>query len=190
MRIAALLLAFALTGLATPAVCQTRETAPRVAVVVVTLDQVRQIQAGYGRSTLASLGDARWGRFTFDEPTVEAALFGSCVDDRPAGRLDYCIRYYLTRAELAADAAPTVVVVFDDHPSGERPAKGPGEMRVACFGRGVVPADPAAQHTWLWPDAARVHGVRDWQRDQDALAACIAAAASEPWTGLREPDVD
>ena len=63
-------------------------------------------------------------------------------------------------------------------------------MRVLCFGRGVVPADPAAQHTWLWPGAARMHGMRDMDRDSDALAACITAAASEPWTGLREPDVD
>ncbi len=83
-----------------------------------------------------------------------------------------------------------MVVVFDDHPPGEKPARQPGEMRVLCFGRGVVPADPAAQHTWLWPGAARMHGMRDMDRDSDALAACITAAASEPWTGLREPDVD
>lgn len=190
MRIATLLLTLALTGLAVPAVCQTRETAPRVGVVVVTLDQVRQIQAGYGRSTLASLGDERWGRFTFEQPAITAGLFEPCLDERLAGRLDYCIRYYLTRAELAADAAPTVVVVFDDRPPGEKPARNPGEMQVLCFGRGVVPADAAAQHTWLWPGAARMHGMRDMDRDSDALAACVTAAASEPWTGLREPDVD
>lgn len=193
MRIATLALALVLAGAAAPAVSRTVQTPanrPDVAVVVVTLDQVRQIQAGYGRSTLAGLGDARWGRFEFEEPAIGADLFEPCVDDRAAGRLDYCIRYYLSRAELAGDAAPTVVVVFDDHPPGEKPAKEPGEMRVLCFGRGVVPADPAAQHTWLWPGAARVHGVRDMDRDRDALAACITAAASEPWTGLRQPDAD
>ena len=190
MRFATFLLALVLTGLAAPAVARSPETPPRVGVVVVTLDQVRQIQAGYGRSTLASLGDEHWGRFAFEEAAVGADLFDPCVDERLARQLDYCIRYYLTRAEPAADAAPTVVVVFDDHPHGEPPARGRDEMRVTCFGRGVVPADPAAQQTWLWPGAARMHGVRDWERDVDALAACIAAAASEAWTGLRQPDVD
>lgn len=61
---------------------------------------------------------------------------------------------------------------------------------MTCYGRGVVPAVAEAQDTWLWPGAARMHGVNDWERDREALEACIKAAASEPWTGLREPDVD
>ena len=52
-------------------------------------------------------------------------------------------------------------------------------MRALCFGRGAEPADPAAQDIWLWTDSGRVHGVRDWNRDRDALAACIKAALSE-----------
>ncbi len=168
-----------------PAAAQAR---PRVAVTVVTLDQLRQIQAGYGRGALEGLGDPRWGRFDWAPPTVEPALFASCLDERMDRRLDYCIRFYLTRAELPADAPPTVVVAFDDEPGEGRRSFGGESLRVSCFGRGVTPADAAAQDTWMWPGAARMHGMRDLERDADALAACIAAAASEAWTGLRQPD--
>jgi hypothetical protein len=190
MRLLLSLLSFlGVCSVAVPALAQTGAARPRVAVVVVTLDQVRQVQAEHGRSGLRSLGDPQWGRFNFIDPALAPARFVSCEDDRADGQLDYCVRFYLTRAELAAVAPPTVVVAFDDRPQGA-PARRGGEMRVTCYGRGVVAADPDAQDIWLWPDSVRVHGVNDWQRDQDALEACIRAAASEPWTGLRQPDVD
>ncbi|HYC75110.1 hypothetical protein [Brevundimonas sp.] len=190
MRGLSLLLALLLCGLANPAVSQRPDTRLRVAVVVVTLDEVRQVQARHGRSTLASLGDRARSRFEFAEPALEAGLFVACEDDRPDRALDYCVRYYLTRAPMPADAPPTIVVAFDDQTPAARDRRRPGAMRIVCYGRGVVPADPAAQDTWLWPDSARLHGVREWDRDRDALAACINAAASEPWTGLRQPDLD
>ncbi|WP_332676555.1 hypothetical protein [Brevundimonas sp.] len=183
----ALVSAFALCGLAVPVLAQTAPARPRIAVVVVTLDQVRQIQLEHGLSTLASLGDAEWGRFTLAEPVLAPDVFASCKDERAEGKLDYCTRFYLTRAELAADAPPTVVVAFDDRPAEARTRHG-DEMRVTCYGRGVLPADAAAQDTWLWPHSAHVHGVNAWNRDRDALEACIKAAASEAWTGLRQPD--
>ncbi|WP_332655832.1 hypothetical protein [Brevundimonas sp.] len=161
---------------------------PRVAVTVVTLDNLRQLQAEYGRSSLDSLGDARWGRFDWAPPALEPALFRSCVGDRMDHGLDYCIRYYLTRADLPADTPPTVVVAFDDGPGATDHRLGGETLRVSCFGRGVTPADAAAQDTWMWPRAARMHGMRDMERDSDALAACISAAASERWNGLRQPD--
>jgi len=189
MRILILLIAMIACSLAAPARAQDAAARPEVAVVVVTLDPVRQVQVRHGRAALEMLGDARWGRFTLAESTLDPDLFASCRDDRPDRGLDYCVRYYLTRAEQPAGAPPSVVVAFDDR-SDKAPHRGAGEMRVICFGRGVAPADAAAQDTWLWPDSTRVHGVNDWNRDRDALAACIAAAASEPWTGLRQPDVD
>lgn len=179
--------ALTLCAPAAPAVAQTAAAQPRVAVVVVTLDQVRQIQVEHGRATLAYLGDEQWGQLTLEESVLPPDPFMTCKDERADDKLDYCIRYYLTRAELAADAPPTVVVAFDDRPPEARTRHG-GEMRVTCYGRGIVPADAAAQDTWLWPDSARMHGVNDWNRDRDALEACIKAAASEPWTGLRQPD--
>jgi hypothetical protein len=172
---------------AAPSVAQTATTRPRVAVVVVTLDQVRQIQTEHGRATLAYLGDEEWGQLSLVEPTLGPDAFMSCKDERADGKLDYCLRYYLTRAELAAGAPPTVVVAFDDQAAEARTRHG-GEMRVTCYGRGIVPADAAVQDTWLWPRSAHMHGVNDWNRDRDALEACIKAAASEPWTGLRQPD--
>jgi hypothetical protein len=168
-----------------PAAAQER---PRAAVTVVTLDNLRQDQERYARAALDGLGDARWGALELAPPTLEPALFASCLDERMDRGLDYCIRFYLTRAELPDDAPATVVVVLDDDPP-EDPRRFGGEaLRVSCFGRGLVPADADAQDTWMWPGAARMHGVRDQQRDGEALAACIRAAASEPWTGLREPD--
>ncbi|GAA0640089.1 hypothetical protein [Brevundimonas lenta] len=163
---------------------------PEVAVVVLTLDQVRQVQARHGRSTLDALGDERWGRFRFVDGPVEAERFATCEDEWADGGLDYCVRFYLTRAEVATGAPPTVVVVFDDQPAKAAVHRGAGEMRALCFGRGVTPSKAEAQDTWLWPDSVRMHGVNDWERDRDALAACIDAAAAEPFTGLREPDVD
>ncbi len=189
MRALILGLGLTLAGLAAPALSQAARERPTVSVVVVTLDQVRQIQVEHGRSSLAFLGHEEWGRFTLAEPALAPDAFASCKDERADGRLDYCVRYYLTRAEQAADAPPTVVVAFDDRPTGA-PSRRGGEMRVICYGRGVVPADAEAQDTWLWPRSAMMHGVNDWNRDLDALAACITAAASEPWTGLRQPDVD
>lgn len=193
MRLVMLLFALTVFGLAGPgaALAQARPapTRPQVAVVVVTLDEVRQIQTRHGRGALDLLGDPRWGRFDWIEPPLSPESFASCENDRADSLLDYCIRFYLTRAELPVDGPPTVVVVFDDY-EPQRPDSFGGEMRVTCYGRGVVPADPAAQDTWLWPTSARMHGTRNWDRDVDALARCIAAAASEPWTGLRQPDVD
>ena len=178
-----------LSGLAAPALSQTAGARPKVSVVVVTLDQVRQIQQRHGRSALASLGNPEWGRFDFIDSTLSPEHFGPCEGDRADDDLDYCVRYYLTRAELAADAPPTVVVAFDDRSPRAADRQG-GEMRVTCYGRGVVPAEPMAQDTWLWPGSIRMHGVNDWTRDREALEACINAAASEPWTGLRQPDRD
>ena len=82
-----------------------------------------------------------------------------------------------------------MVVAFDDKAPGTSHRRG-GEMRVICYGRGLVAADPIAQDTWLWHGSARMHGVNDWVRDHEAVGACIAAAASERLTGLREPDLD
>lgn len=182
-----LVAALTLCAPAAPVVAQTTTARPRVAVVVVTLDQVRQIQVEHGRGTLASLGNEEWGRLTLAESTLAPDAFTSCRDERADRKLDYCIRFYLTRAELAADAPPTVVVAFDDQTPGAAHRQGE-RMRVTCYGRGIVAADAAAQDTWLWPGSVRMHGVNDWQRDRDALEACIKAAASEPWTGLRQPD--
>lgn len=192
MRLVILLSALTVFGLAGPASplaqIQPAPTRPQVAVVVVTLDEVRQIQTKHGRGALDLLGDPRWGRFDWVEPPLTPEAFASCENDRADRRLDYCIRFYLTRAELPVDGPPTVVVVLDDYAPRRADSRG-GEMRVTCYGRGVVPADPVAQDTWLWPTSARMHGSRDWDRDVDAMARCIAAAASETWTGLRQPDV-
>jgi hypothetical protein len=189
MRLLPLLSALVLSGLAGPALSQTTPARPRVAVVVVTLDEIRQLQARYGRGTLDLLGDVDWGRFEFTESALGPERFASCQNERSGRRLDYCIRFYLTRADAPADAPPTVVVAFNDQDRQVR-TRGPDEMQVVCFGRGVVPTDASAQTNWLWPTAARLHGSVDLERDRDALAACIEAAASEPWTGLRQPDVD
>lgn len=195
MRLVMLLFALAVFGLAGPDLARNQTEAettpprPRIAVMVVTLDAVRQVQTRYGRATLSLLGDPRWGRFDWAEPPFPPDTFASCEDDRAGGLLDYCIRFYLTRADIADEASPTVVVVFDDHAPERSDGLG-GEMRVTCYGRGVLPADPVAQDTWLWPTASRMHGTRHQDRDVEALARCIAAAASETWIGLRQPDVN
>lgn len=176
----------ALTLAVSPQAVSPRERV-EVALVVVTLDQLRRGQEAYGRGRLEGLGNARWGRFRWAQASVQPDRFESCLDDRMGVGLDYCIRFYLTRAEAAAGPA-VVVVVFDDDPEAAPRRIGGQAMRVTCFGRGVVPADPGLQDTWLWPGAARMHGVRDLDRDNDALAACINAAASERWSGLRQPD--
>lgn len=126
MRVLPLLSALVLSGLAGPALSQAARERPPVSLVVVTLDQVRQIQAQYGRSTLDSLGSPDWGRFDFVGSALAPGLFESCEDDRAERRLDYCIRFYLTRAELAADAPPTVVVAFDDQEPGRGTRTAPG----------------------------------------------------------------
>jgi hypothetical protein len=168
----------------TPAAAQTPR--PQVAVTLLALDNVRKYQLEHGQAALDTVGEPGRGRFVFVEGGLTDQL-SSCEDEDR--RLDYCVRYYLTRAERAADAPPMVVVAFDDRREEEED-RFSARMRVRCFGRGVAPADAAAQDTWLWPASARMHGVSDWDRDLDALAGCIAAAASEPWTGLREPDLD
>lgn len=183
--LARLLCLLAVAAIATPADARERT---RIAVTAVTLDHLRQFQAGYALAAIEDLGDARRGRFHLAPAALEPELFGSCVDSRMDHDLDYCVRFYLTRAELPADAPPTVVVAFDDDPGEGRRGFGGETLRVNCFGRGVIPADAAAQDAWMWPGAARMHGMRDLERDRDALAACISAAASEPWTGLRQPD--
>ena len=183
MRLLSLLSALTACACAGPVLSQT--AAPEVSIVVVTLDQARQIQVRHGHRTLAALADERGGQFHWAEAKLGAETFESCLDERSGRGLDYCVRYSLTRADLPADAPPTVVVVFDDRPAADR-QRG-GEMSVTCFGRAVAPVDAAAQETWLWPDSVRVHGVNDWNRDREALAACITAAASERWTGPRQP---
>lgn len=149
------------------------------------LDELRRGQEAYARSTLAAVGD----ELGLLAGVLPATVEQDCADDRMDLRLDYCVRFYVTRAEAPPGTA-AVVVVFDDWPAGRDGGHEDGALRVTCFGRGVVAADPAAQDTWLWPHAARMHGLRDLDRDRAALAACIRAAASEPWTGLRQPDVD
>ena len=161
---------------------------PRVALTVVTLDHLRLGQERYARTALANLGDPERGRFEWVVDDLGPTLVRDCADDRMDDRLDYCVRFYVTRAERRADAPPSVVVVLDDDPAGGSRGFGGEELRVTCFGMGVRPVDPAIQDTWMWPGAQRMHGMRDLERDRDALAACISAAASETWTGLREPD--
>lgn len=170
-------------GLAAALVLQTAPEAqdqrPEVAVVVITLDSVRHGQIKHGRDVLAALGDVRFGRYRLIDPTLPLDDFRSCEDDSPAYGLDFCARYSLHHG-LTADAPRHVVVAFDDRSpvAGGSLSRG-GEMRVLCFGRGAVAADAKVQDTWLWPGSARIHGVNDWNRDQDALAACIDAALSE-----------
>jgi len=179
MRALILLTALALCGLAGPALSQTPGPRPEVAVIVVTLDDITQLQARYGHSIVESLGRETWGRLTYVEPPLPASTFDECQDYRSPERLDHCIRFLLDRAGAAAHQPPIVVVVLDDQPRGTPPRRGADELKVNCFGPGKAPHDPAAQTTWLWPDALRIHGVQDLQRDQDALAACIDAALSE-----------
>jgi hypothetical protein len=169
-------LAAALALQATPGAAQ--EARPEVAVVVVTLDDARQGQIKHGRAVLGSLGHERFGGFRLIEPTIPLGAFPGCEDDSPRFGLEFCARFNLHRA-LTPDAPPHVVVVFDDQPANAPLHRGADEVRVMCFGRGAEAADPAAQDTWLWPDSARIHGVQDWNRDQQALAACINAALSE-----------
>lgn len=148
---------------------------PEVAVLVVTQDDLRQGQAKHGRSLLEVLGDERFGRYRWLEPAVSAEAFRSCEDDRPDRGLESCARFYLRESGAGPS---TVVVAFADGP-GPSPSRRYGAMRVACYGRGATASDAAAQFTWLWPDSARLRGVNDWIRDQDALAACIDAALAE-----------
>jgi hypothetical protein len=162
------------------------QTAPGpIAVAVLPLDELRRGQEAYARSILAAVSEDLGLLPGILPATVER----DCADDRMGLRLDYCVRFYATRADAAAETA-AVVVVFDDWPAGRDGGHEDGALRVTCFGRGVVAADPAAQDTWLWPGAARMHGLRDLDRDRAALTDCIRAAASEPWTGLRQPDLD
>ncbi|HEV7229631.1 hypothetical protein [Brevundimonas sp.] len=184
MRTLVLSLALAAAaGPASPALAQT--ASQPIAVAVLPLDELRRGQEAYARSTLAAVGD----ELGLVPGLLPATVERDCAEDRMGLRLDYCVRFYVTRAEPAPGTA-TVVVAFDDWPAGRDGGRGDGALRVTCFGRGVAAADPAAQDTWLWPDAARMHGMRDLERDRAALADCIRAAASEPFTGLRQPDVD
>lgn len=188
MRIAVLGCLIGLSALAVTAGRASAQDRPRVALTVVTLDQLRLGQERYARATLAELGEPGRGAFEWVAEDLGPALARDCADDRMDYRLDYCVRFYLTRAERPAGGRPTVVVVLDDDSAeGGRRSRGE-ELRVSCFGRGVTPADASAQDTWMWPGAERMHGMRDLDRDRDALAACISAAASETWTGLRQPD--
>lgn len=187
MRPLILLTVLALCGLAGPALSQTVGARTRAAVVVVTLDEARQGQIKHGRSVLDVLGDERFGRFELIEPTIPLDDFRDCEDDSPEYSLPFCARFYLYRA-LTPESPPHVVVVFADRRRGDSSERGRGDMRALCFGRGAEPADAQAQDIWLWTNSARVHGVQDWQRDQDALAACIDAALSET-PGEPKPDL-
>ena len=176
MRAVILLTVLTFWGLAGPLLAQTAEPRPRVAVVVVTLDDVRQGQIKHGRNVIATLGDEDFGRFDWVEPTIPLDDFDECENDSPEYRLSFCARFYLNRAP---DSPPHMAVVFTDRSPGVSSGRDRGDMRALCFGRGAEPADPQAQDIWLWTDSGRVHGVNDWERDKDALAACIEAALSE-----------
>ena len=178
MRAASFLSALIACGLAGPALAQIPDPRPALAVVVVPVDEARQGQIKHGRRVLAALGDGRFGRFTLVEPTVPATDFESCEDDRPGPDLSFCARFYQHRADPPAPPSHVVVALADW--TGPAPENHRGTMRAQCFGRGAEAFDPKAQDIWLWPDSARVHGVRAWERDKDALAACIEAALSEP----------
>ncbi len=157
---------------------------PEVAIVVVTLDEARQGQIKHGRNVLAALGDERFGRYRLLEPAIPTAGFEDCVEDHPEYGLNFCARFNLHRA-WNEGAPPHVVVAFTDHDLTWR--EDDGDMRALCYGRGDRAADAAAQNIWLWTGSARMHGVRDWDRDQDALAACIDAAMAEV-PGTPRPD--
>ena len=105
--------------------------------------------------------------------------FRHCEDDAAGRDLAFCARFYLHRS-MRVDSPPHVVVAFDDWRGASPPGRPGGAMRVLCFGPGARPSDEQAQDTWLWPDSARMHGVNDWNRDLEALAACVAAALAEP----------
>lgn len=172
-----------LAGLAATAQVSPR---PEVSVVVVTLDEARQGQSKHGRALLDTLGDDRFGRYAMRQPTIPTSEFPHCEDDHPDHGLNFCVRFNLHRA-WTEGATPTVVVVFTDQGEGPEFHERSGRMRALCYGRGARAADPAAQDIWLWPASARVHGVRDWNRDRNALAGCIDAALSEP-PGEPRPD--
>lgn len=163
-----------------------RPPRPEVAVVVVTLDDVRQGQVRHGEALLGVLADEEFGRYRRVAPTVPAADFQSCEDDAPDYGLNFCARFYLHRG-WAEGAPPTVVVVFTDQDRRGPPDGRPGAMRALCYGRGAQAANPDAQDAWLWPGSARMHGVSDWNRDLDALAACIDSALAET-PGVPRPD--
>ena len=177
MRTLSLLTAATLGALAGPALSQTLASRPEVAVVVVSLDDARQRHVKHGRKVITSLGHEQFGRFRLIEPTLPVDDFRSCEADTPEFGLAHCARFYLNRS-LTPESPPHVVVAFTDRPGD--PSEGrSGDMRALCFGPGGESTDPAAQDIWLWTDSARLHGVRDWYRDRDALAACIGAALSE-----------
>lgn len=179
MRALRFLSALVVLALANPALSQTPDARPALAVVVLTLDEARQGQIKHGRQLIAALGDERFGSLRLVDPTIPLDEFGQCEDDSPEYRLSFCVRFLLHRS-MTAESPPHVVVVFDDRGPGEAAGRERGDMRALCFGRGAEAADPKAQDIWLWTGSARIHGVRDWDRDTDALAACIRAALAEP----------
>lgn len=178
MRVVRFLSALALAALAGPALSQSPDPRPALAVVVLTLDDARQGQIKHGRQLIAALGDERFGSLRLVDPTIPQDDFSQCEDDSPEYGLPFCVRFLL-HGSMTAEPPPHVVVVFDDRGPGEAAARERGDMRALCFGRGAEAADPEAQDIWLWTGSARIHGVRDWDRDMDALAACIVAALSE-----------
>jgi len=178
MRPLTVLIVLALGGLAGPGLSQTVVSRPEAAVITLSLDEARQGQIKHGRSLIASLGHEQFGRFQLLEPTVSMDDFRFCEEKTPEFGLAGCARFYLHQS-LTPESPPHVVVVFADHRPGAPSDREGGDMRALCFGRGAESADPAAQDIWLWTDSGRVHGVNDWRRDQDALAACINAALLE-----------
>lgn len=186
MRSLILLTALALCGFAGPVLAQTSEPRPQVAVVVVTLDNVRHGQVKHGRHVLGALVDERFGRYRLIDPTIPLDHFSECEEDTPEYGLARCARFYLHRS-LTSESPPHVVVAFADQRRGFPSEYGRTYMRGLCFGRGAGPVDPEAQDIWLWPGSLRIHGVQDWERDMDALAGCIEAALSEP-PGEPKPD--
>lgn len=177
-------------GLALAALLSGQDARSRlpVAVVEIIVDDARQGQIKHGRGLMRSLGaDEPWGRFDFSPAATPVSRFEPCEDRHPDHGLNYCVRYYLSR-QSPAEGPPSVAVIFADRPDKPR-TRHPDEMRVLCYGRGVAPSDAAAQDIWLWPSSVRMHGMRDLDRDMDALDACIRAAAAEP-PGIMQPGSD
>lgn len=172
--LAAALISLVLPGLALAQAAGERQ---RIAVTVVTLDQLRQGQEEYGRWQIDVLGSERFGDFEWVEPLVPASAF-HCADKRPETGLDHCIRFYLRDGGGATAEVPAVVIVLDDMP-GQVNDDGWGRMRAICFGAGQTASDAAAQTIPLWPPAQRMHGTRDLDADRAALTACVRAAAAE-----------
>jgi len=148
---------------------------PSVRVTVVTLDEVRQGQVAYVQGLIDGLG-GRWGGFWLTRSDTGPYAFRSCRDDR-AEYAERCVRFGVQAGGMKHDHQGVVLIVDDAPP--QRPDRRGGEARVVCVGVGEAATDVRAQAVDLWPDAARVHGSNDLERDRAALTACVKAALAE-----------